>query len=321
MLHHSTDEVHPRDRVAYWREVATKAFVRHDFRAANATSFRACIESGRLANLGVTTYECNPCHVGRTARDTSRDDNDDIHLLLNHSGKTIAEQDGRVAESATGGFMFLDMRRPFNLDFDTDSKANTFVIPRRLLKARLGRTATFTARSIDLSTPLANLAASFLAMLPDCVDGLAAPAASKLSEQALDLVALAYSVSSQDTRLTLSSARATALVRLKTAIHAHLSNPDLCPAMAAATAGLSVRYANVLLAQEGMSLERYIVAQRLDRCRRALADPTQAHRMIADIAFGWGFWDVSHFCRRFKSEFGFTPRDYRHNAQPLLASG
>ena len=27
----STDKVHPRDRFAYWREEASKAFVMHDF--------------------------------------------------------------------------------------------------------------------------------------------------------------------------------------------------------------------------------------------------------------------------------------------------
>jgi AraC-like DNA-binding protein len=163
------------------------------------------------------------------------------------------------------------------------------------------------------------MAASFLAMLPDCVGALDAASASKVAEQALDLLALAYSATSQDGQVTLSAAKATALARLKTAISTHLTNPELGPAMAAATVGLSIRYANALLAEEGTSLERYIIAQRLDRCRRALADPTQAHRTIADIAFGWGFWDVSHFCRRFKAEFGLSPRDYRHSAKLLPA--
>jgi AraC-like DNA-binding protein len=318
MHHHSTDEVHPRDRIAYWREVATRTFVRHDFRSGHGTSFSASIQSGPLADLSVAAFECDPCQVGRTTRDSARDSNEDIHLLLNVTGKVIAEQDGREAVNEAGSFMFLDMRRPFNVVFESDSKANTFVIPRRLLKARLGRTAAFTARSIELNTPLAKMAAGYLAMLPDCVDTLDAAAASKVAEQALDLVALAYSMTAPGAHLTLSSAKATALVRLKTVINAQLTNPELGPGMAAAAAGLSIRYANTLLAEEGMSLERYIVAQRLDRCRRALEDPAQSHRMIADIAFGWGFWDVSHFCRRFKAEFGLSPRDYRNNAKQRL---
>ena len=72
-----------------------------------------------------------------------------------------------------------------------------------------------------------------------------------------------------------------------------------------------MRYANALLAEEGLSIERLIVQRRLERCRLALSDATQAHRTIGDIAYGWGFSDLSHFTRRFKAAFGSAPSDYR----------
>jgi AraC-like DNA-binding protein len=37
----------------------------------------------------------------------------------------------------------------------------------------------------------------------------------------------------------------------------------------------------------------------------------QAHRTIGDIAYSWGFSDLSHFARRFKRAYGCTPSDYR----------
>jgi AraC-like DNA-binding protein len=86
--------------------------------------------------------------------------------------------------------------------------------------------------------------------------------------------------------------------------------------MVAAATGISVRYANTLLSQQGTSLERLIVARRLERCRRALEDPGQSHRTITEIAFAWGFSDPSHFNRRFKAEYGCAPRDYRQRFQP-----
>ena len=75
----------------------------------------------------------------------------------------------------------------------------------------------------------------------------------------------------------------------------------------AAETGISVRYANTLLSAEGSSLERYILNRRLERCRRALEDPRHAHRTIGEIAFAWGFSDLSHFARRFKAKFGVSP--------------
>ena len=311
MLHFSTSDVHPRDRIAFWREVATRAFVRHEFRANDPSSFSASIQAGSLRDLGIASYECDPCRVGRTTLDAARDDNDDIHLVLNLAGKSIAEQDGREAVNEMGSFLLLDMRRPFTIVFDAQSKANTITIPRQLLEARLGVSAQLTAQAVEIHRPLAKLAANFLAGLPACVGRLDAQAESRLADQTLDLVALALSAGTHDARVTLSSARSVALIRLKSAIDANLADPNLKPEAAATAAGLSVRYANALLADEGTSLERHIVSRRLDRCRRALEDPAQSHRTIADIALGWGFSDLAHFTRRFKAAFGFSPREYR----------
>lgn len=98
---------------------------------------------------------------------------------------------------------------------------------------------------------------------------------------------------------------------LKAAIESRLHDPNLKPVTAAAAAGISVRYANALMTQERTGLEGYIIARRLERCRRALDDPAQARRTIGDIAFSWGFSDLSHFGRRFKAEYGCAPGEYR----------
>jgi AraC-like DNA-binding protein len=110
-------------------------------------------------------------------------------------------------------------------------------------------------------------------------------------------------------------------LRLKAGIEVRLSDPNLRPAEAAAAAGISVRYANALLGQEGLSIERYIVHRRLQRCRDAIEDPSQAHRKIGDIAFGWGFSDLSHFTRRFRDTFGMTPGDCRRARETNTAAG
>jgi AraC-like DNA-binding protein len=52
----------------------------------------------------------------------------------------------------------------------------------------------------------------------------------------------------------------------------------------------------------------------LERCRRVLEDPTQSHRLIGEIAFSWGFSDLSHFVRRFRAAYAITPGDCRRGA-------
>jgi len=97
-------------------------------------------------------------------------------------------------------------------------------------------------------------------------------------------------------------------------IEANLRNPLLKPATIAEEAGISVRYANDLLSQEGISVERYVLHRRLQRCRAALEDPMQAHRRIGEIAYSWGFSDLSHFARRFRDAYAMSPSDYRRLA-------
>ncbi|HKZ96025.1 MAG TPA: helix-turn-helix domain-containing protein [Hyphomicrobiaceae bacterium] len=314
---YSTSTVHPRDRVAYWREVATRAFVRHEFSSSCGPTFIGSIRSGSLAGLGVTAYECDPCEVGRTALDIARDDSDHCFLCLQLDGRGVFTQEGRQAVVERGCFVLVDSRRSYTTGYQTQTRAITLTIPRHALEARLGSVAGLTARKLDARGPVAGLASAFLAMLPARIDAIDGPAASKIAEQTLDLVALAFSAETEKGAVALSSARAVALLRLKSAIEASLGNPLLKPAAAAAAAGISVRYANALLAQEGSSVERYLLDRRLERCRRALEDPAQAHRTIGDIAFSWGFSDLSHFGRRFRATFGFTPSDYRRRGSSL----
>jgi AraC-like DNA-binding protein len=81
---------------------------------------------------------------------------------------------------------------------------------------------------------------------------------------------------------------------------------------------MSIRYANQLLDAEETSLQRLLFNRRLAKCQAALADPAQAHRRISDIAYSWGFGDVSHFGRLFKAVVGLTPRDFRRQSLASL---
>jgi len=98
---------------------------------------------------------------------------------------------------------------------------------------------------------------------------------------------------------------------LKAYIQARLNDPELSLDRTGAALGISPRYINALLETEKPSFGRYILAQRLDRCRHDLADPAHRHQQVTEIAYGWGFNDLSHFSRAFRSKFGMAPRDYR----------
>ena len=133
-----------------------------------------------------------------------------------------------------------------------------------------------------------------------------------IRDQVLDLVAasLTKMVIGTD-RARFSSALSVVLMNVRAAIEMRLSDAALDTATVAAAAGISVRYANAVLAREGTSIMRLIQTRRLERCRLALEDPLQSHRTLSEIAYGWGFSDMTHFSRRFKATYGVLPSEYR----------
>jgi len=307
----STDAVHLRDRLDLWQDQVGKAAVAHQFDTHAGRSFRGRIRGGTLGNLSLASIESDTCAVRRTERDIKRTREDHPLLCLQLAGSTALHQDGRDTVARESDLFLLDPRRPFALDVGAFRHTLIVKIPRWELQGRVGDLRALTARPITRREPMGALASGFLAMLPTRVEALDGLMATKLAQQALDLVALALAEQMRSEPAVLSSARSTALLRLKANIEAKLHDPALRPALAAATTGISVRYANALLAEEGTSLERFIVERRLHHCRQALADPAQAFRTVTDIAYSCGFSDVSHFTRRFKAQFGHSPSECR----------
>lgn len=307
----STALLRPHEQSAFWREAATRAFVHHTFQSRSGPSFRGSIEAGSLAHLGIATFDCEPCLVSRALKDTARDDRDEIQLCLTAAGRTHFTQGDRETTTREGDLVLVDTRRAFTADYREDAVASVVTIPRVQLEARLGRQALLAAHKFDRHNPVVNVMAAMIAALPSTMDRVEGLVAQRLAEQVLDMITIAFTATTDTKAAALSSPRLATLLRLKFGIDHLLANPDLKPAMAAAAAGISIRYANALLAEDGTSLGEYIVSRRLDRCRQALEDHTQALRSISDIAFSWGFSSIPHFCRRFKQRYGLSPGDYR----------
>lgn len=309
--------VHPRDRLAYWYDVACKVFVEHECRVKTPSHFDVTMQHAPLGDLGVVNIESHGLTFAEvTARNIANAENNVFFLCLQLSGGATLGQDGREAVLKPGDFVLLDAERPYTCRYTAGWQQIIIKIPHRALKARLTASSELTALAVRDTRSIGGLASGFIRMVPDHIGAMHAAAKTQVAEQVLDLAALALASETEGDRPSVSSGRSLTLLMLRAAIENRLSDPRLDPSSAAAAAGISVRYANMLLSQQGTSLQRLIMSRRLEHCPRALEDPAQAQRTITDIAFAWGFSDLSHFDRRFKAEFGCSPRDYRQQFQP-----
>ncbi|MEU4530378.1 helix-turn-helix domain-containing protein [Micromonospora ureilytica] len=148
-------------------------------------------------------------------------------------------------------------------------------------------------------------------------DGLARPDAGRLATTTVDLLSAVLARElDDDARLPIETRERVLMANVYAFINQHLSDPALSPQTVAAAHHVSTRTLHRLFQEQGTSVSRWIRRQRLEGCRRDLAQarPTQP---IRSVAARWGFTDWSHFARTFRAEYGVSPQHYR----ALLAIG
>jgi AraC-like DNA-binding protein len=142
-------------------------------------------------------------------------------------------------------------------------------------------------------------------------DALASDAsAATIGEATLDLVRAMISSAGQDDLRTNSVMHETRHTRIVAFIQQNLADPGLSPERIAREQHISVRQLYKLWTHNELSLSEWIMSERLEGARRALATPAPPST-IGTIARRWGFADSTHFSRRFRRAYGLSPREWR----------
>ena len=68
--------------------------------------------------------------------------------------------------------------------------------------------------------------------------------------------------------------------------------------------------------ENGISLNRYIMKQRMDKAKQYLDEGSSNLQQISQMV---GFADPFYFSKCFKKEYGIAPSKYAANAEPDLA--
>jgi AraC-like DNA-binding protein len=161
------------------------------------------------------------------------------------------------------------------------------------------------------ASPLHDLVHEYLRGLAASAGELAGSmAATSVGTATVELVrALLISAAEDDRRRATPHERL--LTRVRVHVAQHLFDPDLTPGAVARAHAVSVRQLYKAFAEAGLSLEQWILVQRLEAARVRLASPAGRRRSIAATARETGFRDASHFARRFRAAYGMTPREWQ----------
>ena len=243
----------------------------------------------------------------RSARRISRDGLD--HLLLQfYTEGSCGRRDGGAGERTRPGDLWIsDLAQP-QAAAATDFRNLNLVVPRRLLTPLLATADNHNMRVVSGSDPLVRLLHGHLEALFQSAPQLQPQDAEALVAPTLQLAAAAIngSVREEGRQGVVSSL----LGANSRHIELHLGAPGLSADSVAAMFGISRRKLYYMF-EPVDGFASYVLQQRLQACRNALADPAQRHRNVAQIAEAYGFTNSKSFSRAFRRHIGMTAREVR----------
>lgn len=261
-------------------------------------------------DLRLSTIHSSAITLKRKSHNPSCYNQDTYFAIFLLNGRYHLQQNGKDILLQAGDIALYDATLAHQISCSENFSKLIVSIPRPLLRDRISGIEHYTALRIPGTSGIGAVTTNFIRSALKQIDPLTEQQFSSLSEYCLDLLTLALT-SVKPQKFNLSKSHVYTLNRVKTYLDHQLKNSNINPSIIANDVGLSPRYINTLFKKEETSLMRYILHRRLEKCRNDLLDPIHLGDRISDIAFRWGFNDLSHFSRVFKQRYHHSPKDYR----------
>lgn len=331
MLHETvfrSTDVPVADRFDYWSELFQRTHAPMELSSDRHGDFRAY---QRVLHLGaVTVWPATLPSVGfrRTARLIRQSDPERFHLSLRLSGTMRVERDGVQSEFGPYDWCVIDTSRPFECESGVGLPSGTaqtgmgLEIPKSQLPPALDRIDDLMRCRLSGRDGIGSLLLQFLSQLTAKSDSYLPSDGPRLARVVVDLVSALFAHAlDSDARLDPESERRTLTLRIQGFIRQQLHDSELTPGAIAAAHHISLSHLHRLFQERGITVAGWLREQRLEQCRRDLADPLMVTTPIHAIAGRWGFTHVAHFSRAFRRAYDITPREYRGRAVGMVGAG
>jgi AraC family transcriptional regulator, positive regulator of tynA and feaB len=312
----NTEELPDHEQFAYWREVLCEAFVTlrpERPRDQNSGRFPSRVTAHPLSAINVTTVQSKAHHVIRGDSEIRKSPQEVYFLNLQLAGRCRYETESRETIVGPNEFAIVDSTRPYFLDFMDDWNVLSFRIPRHMLRPLLRAPDCSTGICVSSRQALGQITVGFLKSIAMRVGDLPPEAMEQLAGDVVNLTALSLGATEEVRTARRQSARRGLYAAIVKFVETNLADPLLSATSVAAHFGISVRYLHRLFEGSDKSFGQVVLKRRLLRCAEDLGAPVDGR--ISDVAFRWGFGDISHFNKSFRQRFGCSPREYRHRQQ------
>jgi AraC-like DNA-binding protein len=233
----------------------------------------------------------------------------DLDFYFLNSGEISFAGDKGMIELRSGDMALLRTSDPVS---SVSSRMDMIAlhIPERLIRCRHGDRPIDINRKLAPARGLGACLNSLLRTAAECNADLSFEDGLILQSSVVDAVLHAASA---DREPSDSSTReqASKVCLIKRRMLARIHDAELSPQRVAHDAGISVRTLHRLFHASGVTFSDWVREQRLERCWEELTQPSATHRNVAQVAFRWGFSDLTTFNRSFKLRYGACPTTVR----------
>jgi AraC family transcriptional regulator, positive regulator of tynA and feaB len=312
----NTEDLPDDQQFAYWREVLCEAFVTlrpERPRERSLSRFPSRVTASPLSTINVTTVQSKAHHVIRGNAEIRKSPQEVYFVNLQLTGRCRYETEGRETIVGPNEFAVVDSTRSYFLDFMDDWNVFSFRIPQHMLRPLLLAPDCSTGICVSGSHALGEITVGFLKSVAMRMGDLPPEAVETLAGDLVNLTALSLGATDETRMGQRQSIRRGLCAAIVKFIETNLADPLLSASSVAAHFGISIRYLHRVFEESDKSFGQVVLERRLLRCAKDLA--ASADSRISDVAFRWGFRDISHFNRSFRQRFKFSPREYRCRQQ------
>ena len=308
----STDFVSPGERVGYWSEWIDRLFCGLQSDVYGDTAFDGHMATEQAGDVVLTRLEADRHRVLKSDREVRGGDVGYLKIVAPYRGTAGVEQQGRQAWVSPGEWCIYDTTDRYRVANPVHVEHLIVMVPRAPLVERGLPLDRLMAQRLGAHGGISRLALQAMRGAWQELPSIAPSAARGVGESIVQLVQLSLlELAGRDSAPTQREALGE---RIKQLVARRLGDARLSVDAIAVELNCSRRQLYNAFGDEPDGVAGYVLAQRLEACRRDFDDRCQDAISITDIALRRGFNHPAHFSRAFKARFGVTPSEWRLRA-------
>ena len=248
-----------------------------------------------------------PARVSRGRAEIANDDGGFLGVLLQRTGRTVFESGSEQKMVKSGDLLIWHGERSIRFDMPDHFQKVCLMVQRDIFESMLPQAGSYAGEYLEQRNNISRLLGACLSTLADDVFTSGAEPIGAAVELTLGMLGAALTRHRESNNI---APRTSLYRRLTSFIEEQLADPNLSPAMIAQKHHISPRYLQLIFSEQGTTVGTWIRSRRLAKCRAELAN-LRKDRSVTEIAMDWGFNDVAHFSRSFRSAYGVSPLKFR----------